>query len=120
MDRPVLAPDDPAAVPGAVAQAGVDPTLERRAPPRMPSAARSPPAAQVWLGYDRGSCSWTVDHASCKWVVTLHSSEEQIFLQSHARGSAGRVRGVADGAGNRDWITPRLAPQRLFSADVRP
>ena len=53
---------------GAIAQAGVDPTLEGRA---LQDALRRAIATR------RGSCSWTVDHAG--WVVTLHSLEEQTF-----------------------------------------
>jgi hypothetical protein len=63
-ERPVLAPD----LVGAVAQAGVDPTLEGRA---LQDARRRAIATR------RGSYSWTVDHAG--WVVTLHSPEEQDF-----------------------------------------
>ena len=63
-DRPVLAPD----LAGAVAQAGVDPTLEGRA---LQDALRSAIATR------RGYCSWDVDHAG--WVVTLHTPEEQDF-----------------------------------------
>ena len=61
-ERPVLAPD----LAGAVAQAGVDPTLEGRA---LQDALRRAIATR------RGYCDWTVDHAG--WVVTLHSPEEQ-------------------------------------------
>jgi hypothetical protein len=60
----ILAPD----LAAAVAQAGVDPTLDGRA---LQDALRSAIATR------RGSCSWTVDHAG--WVVTLHSPEEQDF-----------------------------------------
>jgi len=60
-DRPVLAAD----LAGAVAQAGVDPTLEGRA---LQDSLRRAIATR------RGYCSWTVDHAG--WVVTLHSPEE--------------------------------------------
>ena len=63
-DCPVLAPD----LVGAVAQAGVDPTLKGHA---LQDALRSAIAIR------RGYCSWDVDHAS--WVVTLHSPEEQDF-----------------------------------------
>jgi hypothetical protein len=63
-ERPVLASD----LAGAVAQAGVDPTLERRA---LQDALRCPIATR------RGYCSWDVDHAG--WVVTLHSPDEQDF-----------------------------------------
>jgi hypothetical protein len=63
-DRPVLATD----LADAVAQAGVDPTLDGRA---LQDALRSAITTR------RGYCSWTVDHAS--WVVTLHSPEEQEF-----------------------------------------
>ena len=62
--RPILAPD----LAGAVAQAGVDPTLDGRA---LQDALRRAIATR------RGYCSWTVDHAG--WVVTLHSPEEQDF-----------------------------------------
>jgi hypothetical protein len=59
-DRRILAPD----LAGAVAQTGVDPTLESRA--RCPSPSdRHPPRI----------LSWDVDHAG--WVVTLHCPEEQ-------------------------------------------
>ena len=61
---PSLAPD----LAGAVAQAGVDPTLEGRA---LQDALR------VAIATRRGYCSWDVDHAG--WVVTLHSPEEQDF-----------------------------------------
>ena len=50
------------------ARAGVDPLLEDRA---LQDALRRAIATR------RGSCSWTVDHAS--WVVTLHRPEEQDF-----------------------------------------
>jgi hypothetical protein len=63
-DAPVLAPD----LAGAVAQAGVNPTLEGRA---LQDALRRAIATR------RGSCSWTIDHTG--WVVTLHSPEEQDF-----------------------------------------
>jgi hypothetical protein len=63
-ERPVLAPD----LAGTVAQAGVDPTFDGRA---LQDALLGAIAKR------RGSCSWTVDHAS--WVVTLHSPEEQDF-----------------------------------------
>ena len=63
-ERLVLAPD----LAGAVAQAGVDPTLEGRA---LQDALRQAIAMR------RGYCSWDVDHAG--WVVTLHSPEEQDF-----------------------------------------
>jgi hypothetical protein len=53
---------------GAVAQAGVDPTLEGRA---------LQDALLVAIATRRGYCTWTVDHAS--WVVTLHSPEEHDF-----------------------------------------
>jgi hypothetical protein len=60
-ERSVLAPD----LTGAVAQAGVDPTLESR-------------ALQVALGRAiatlRGYCSWDIDHAGS--VVTLPFPEE--------------------------------------------
>ncbi len=59
-----LAPD----LTGAVAQAGVDPTLERRA---LQTALRRAIVSR------RGYCDWTVDHAG--WVVTLMSPEEQQF-----------------------------------------
>jgi hypothetical protein len=61
---PSLAPD----LAGAVAQAGVDPTLEGRA---LQDALRSAIATR------RGSIDWTVDHAG--WVVILMSPEEQTF-----------------------------------------
>lgn len=63
-ERPVLAPD----LAGAVAQAGVDPTLEGRA---LQDALRRAIASR------RGYCSWDVDHAG--WVVALHSPEEHDF-----------------------------------------
>ena len=53
---------------GAVAQAGVDPTLKGRA---LQDALRRA------IAHRRGYCWWTVDHAG--WVVTLHSPEEQDF-----------------------------------------
>jgi len=46
----------------AVGQAGVDPTLERRAPQD---------ALRRAIATRGGYCSWTIDHAG--WVVTLHS-----------------------------------------------
>ena len=63
-----MAPDDPSGAPGAVAQAGVDPTLEGRA---LQDALRRAIAMR------HGYCSWDVDHAS--WVVTLHSPDEHDF-----------------------------------------
>ena len=51
-------------VASAVAQAGVDPTLEGRA---LQDALRAAIAER------RGSCWWDVDHAG--WVVTLSSPE---------------------------------------------
>jgi hypothetical protein len=59
-----LAPD----LAGALAQAGVDPTLEARA---LQDALRRAIASC------RGYCDWTVDHAG--WVVMLYSLEEQTF-----------------------------------------
>lgn len=53
---------------GAVARAGVDPTLEGRA---LQDALRSAIADR------RGYCDWTVDHAG--WVVILYSPEQQSF-----------------------------------------
>jgi hypothetical protein len=53
---------------GAVAQAGIEPTLEGRA---LQDALRRAIATH------RGYCSWDVEHAS--WVVTLHSPDEQDF-----------------------------------------
>jgi hypothetical protein len=53
---------------GAVAQAGVDPTLEGR---ELQDALRRAIATR------RGYCSWDVDHTG--WVVTLHSPDEQDF-----------------------------------------
>jgi hypothetical protein len=63
-ERPVLASD----LAGAVAQAGVDPTLEGR---ELQDALRRAIATR------RGYCDWTVDHAG--WVVVLLSPEEQTF-----------------------------------------
>ena len=63
-ERPILAPD----LAGAIAQAGVDPTLEGRA---LQDALRRAIATR------RRYCSWDVDHAG--WVVTRHSLEEQTF-----------------------------------------
>jgi hypothetical protein len=63
---PVLAPD----LAGAVAQAGVNPTLEGRALLDVLRAA---------IATRRGYCSWDVDHPG--WVVTLHSPEEQNFYR---------------------------------------
>ena len=60
----MLAPD----LAGTVAYAGVDPTLEGRAPQDALRAA---------IATRRGSCWWDVDHAG--WVVTLSSPEEQTF-----------------------------------------
>jgi hypothetical protein len=62
-ERPVLAPD----LAAAVAQAGIDSTLEGCA---LQDALRRAIATRC------GNCSWTVDHAS---VVMLHSPEEQDF-----------------------------------------
>ncbi|MCB0067617.1 MAG: hypothetical protein KDD77_10720 [Caldilineaceae bacterium] len=62
--RPILAPD----LAGAIAQAGVDVTLDGRA---LQDAIRAAIADR------RGYLSWDVDHAG--WVVTLHHPEEQIF-----------------------------------------
>lgn len=59
-----MAPD----LAGAVAQAGVDPTIESRA---LQDALRAAIADR------RGYLDWTVDHAG--WVVTLYSPEEQTF-----------------------------------------
>jgi hypothetical protein len=53
---------------GAIAQAGVDPTLAGRA---LQDALISAIADR------RGSCSWTVDHAG--WVVSLLFPEAQTF-----------------------------------------
>ena len=64
MSDRTLAPD----LAGAIAQAGVDPTLDGRA---LQDALRRAIATR------RGYCSWDVDHAG--WVVTLHSPEEQDF-----------------------------------------
>jgi hypothetical protein len=63
-ERPILAPD----LARAVAQAGVDPTLEGRA---LQDALRRAIATR------RGYCSWDVDHAG--WVVTLRSPVEHDF-----------------------------------------
>ncbi len=63
-DRPVLAADRA----GALAQAGVDFTLEGR---KLQDALRRAIATR------RGSCDWTVDHAG--WVVMLLSPDEQTF-----------------------------------------
>ena len=63
-ERSILAPD----LAGAVAQAGVDPTLEGRA---LQDALRCAIATR------RGYCSWDIDYAG--WVVTLHSPDEQEF-----------------------------------------
>jgi hypothetical protein len=60
--RPILAPD----LAGAVAQAGVDPTLVGRV---LQDAIRHAIAIR------RGFWRWDVDHAG--WVVTLRSPEEQ-------------------------------------------
>jgi hypothetical protein len=59
-----LAPD----LAGAVAQAGVNPTLTGR---ELQNALRSVIPSR------HGSCDWTVDHAG--WVVRLLSPEEQTF-----------------------------------------
>jgi hypothetical protein len=63
-DRPILATD----LAGAVAQAGIDSTLEGRA---LQDALR------VAIATCRDYCFWTVDHSS--WVVTLYSPNEQDF-----------------------------------------
>jgi hypothetical protein len=60
--------DLPRDLAGTVAHAGVNPTSEGRA---LQDALRGATTTR------RGSCCWTVDHAS--WVVTLHSPEEQDF-----------------------------------------
>jgi hypothetical protein len=62
--HPPFAPD----LAAAVAQAGVDITLEGRA---LQEALRHATASR------RGYCDWTVDHAS--WAVMLYSPEEQVF-----------------------------------------
>jgi hypothetical protein len=67
-DRPVLAADDPAGAPGAVAQAGVNLTLD---------GCTLQDALRRAIATRRGSCSWPVDHAG--WVVTLLSPDEQEF-----------------------------------------
>jgi hypothetical protein len=59
-----LAPD----LAGAVALAGVDPSLDGRALQDTLLTA---------IGTRRGYCTWTVDHAN--WVVALHSPEEHEF-----------------------------------------
>src|SRR5690349_9031279 len=59
-----LAPD----LAGAVAQAGVDPTLDGRA---LQDALRHAIASR------RGYCDWTIDHGG--WVVTLLSPDQQDF-----------------------------------------
>jgi hypothetical protein len=59
-----LAPD----LAGAVALAGVDPTLDSR--PLQDALRRA-------IASRRGSCDWTVDHAG--WVVILLSPEAQQF-----------------------------------------
>ena len=53
---------------GAIAKAGVDPTLEGR---ELQDALLSAIADR------RGYLSWDVDHAG--WVVALHHPEEQTF-----------------------------------------
>jgi hypothetical protein len=53
---------------GAIAQAGVNPTLEGRA---LQDALRSAIATR------RGYCDWTVDHAG--WAVVLYHPKEQTF-----------------------------------------
>jgi hypothetical protein len=63
-DRPILAAD----LASAIAQAGVDPTLDGRA---LQDALRDAIVSR------RGSCSWDVDHAG--WAVSQHSPEEQDF-----------------------------------------
>jgi hypothetical protein len=63
-DHLIVAPD----IAGAIGQASIDPALEGRALQNALLRA---------IATCRGSCSWTVDHASCKWVVTLHGPEEQ-------------------------------------------
>jgi hypothetical protein len=50
---------------GAVAQAGVAPTLEAR---DLQDVLRCAIATR------RGYCSWTIDHGG--WVVTLHSPDD--------------------------------------------
>lgn len=62
--RRILAPD----LAGAIAQAGVDVTLEGRA---LQDAIRSAIADR------QGYLSWDVDHAG--WVVMMHHPEEQTF-----------------------------------------
>lgn len=62
--RPILPPD----LSGAVAQAGVDVSLEGR---ELQDAIRAAIADR------QGYLSWDVDHAG--WVVMLHHPEEQTF-----------------------------------------
>jgi hypothetical protein len=52
---------------GAIAQAGLNPTLEVRA---LRDALRSAIATR------RGSCDWTLDHAG--WVVHYHLEEQTL------------------------------------------
>ena len=96
LERPVLAPD----LADAVAQAGVDSTLEGR---ELQDALRRAIATR------RGSCDWTVDHAG--WVVLLRSPEEQRFygrtLEEVLAWSL-----VADGARARDRCVRRLNPRK--------
>ena len=109
--RPILALDDPAGAPGAVAQAGVDPTLEERA---LQDALRSAIATR------RGSCSWDVDHAG--WVVTLHSPEEQTYYgKTLEAGLAWCLVGLmapelGGGDCRQPWGDPRVAAERTTAA----
>jgi hypothetical protein len=52
----------------AIAQAGVDPSLEDR---------ELQDAILAAIADRRGYCSWDVDHAG--WVVTLYHPEDQVF-----------------------------------------
>ena len=64
----ILAPDDPAGAPGAVARAGGAPALDGRT---LQDALRRAIATRG------GSCWWDVDHAG--EVVTLDFPDEQPF-----------------------------------------
>src|SRR5688572_28278216 len=66
--EPALPRDNPAGAPGTVASAEHNPTREGRTLQETLHRA---------IATHRGSCSWTVDHASCTctWVLTPHSPE---------------------------------------------
>jgi hypothetical protein len=104
VERPIL-PRDFA---GAIAHAGVDPTLEGRA---LQDALRA--AIAVRGGY----CWWDFDNAC--WVVTLHSPEEQEFsgktLKSGSGSHPGSVQGPPDQRRHRSRCALRRGLSRTHS-----